>query len=90
MGRPVYIYMYYCEKPLTVRSSTYLLASGSRPTCEMTLIPAALLLLSAMLRVSFWWVKESVECGRKESFVLNTAWPCRPVPCLMNRWLKSP
>ena len=56
----------------------------------MTLIPAALLLLSAMLRVSFWWVKESVECGRKESFVLNTAWPCRPVPCLMNRWLKSP
>ena len=34
--------------------------------------------LSAMERVIFLWVWESVEWGRNESLVLNTAWPCRP------------
>ena len=40
--------------------------------------------------IIFLWVNEFVEYGRNVSFVLNTAWPCRPVPCRMNKWLKSP
>lgn len=31
-----------------------------------------------------------LECYLKVSLVLNTACPCSPVPCLMNRWLWSP
>jgi hypothetical protein len=34
--------------------------------------------LSAIDRVIFLWVWESVEWGRKDSLVLKTAWPWRP------------
>lgn len=35
---------------------------------------------SAMERVIFRWVWESVECGRNVNLEWNTAWPWRPVP----------
>ena len=59
-------------------------------TCERTLTPVVLRDRSAKEERIFLWVKLSVECGLKDSLVLKTAWPCRPVPCLMNRWLWSP
>lgn len=35
------------------------------------------------------WVREWVEMGRKVSFWRKTAWPWRPVPWRMKRWLWS-
>lgn len=67
-----------------------LFCSGSQPTCDNTLIPDVFCERSARDNVILRWVKDSVEWGRNVSLVRNTAWPCRPVPWRMNRWLWSP
>lgn len=36
------------------------------------------------------WVQYHLKAYLKVNFVLNTACPWRPVPCLMKRWLWSP
>lgn len=64
--------------------------SGLRPTCDRILIPLVFCERSAKDKVIFLCVKLSVEWGRKLNFVRNTACPCKPVPCRINRWLWSP
>jgi len=49
-----------------------------------------------MVMKYFCWVNQTTNgdanlCTyRKVSLVLKTDWPCKPVPCRTNRWLKSP
>lgn len=52
---------------------SYLLASGSAPTCDKTLMPEDFCDLSAKDKVILRWVNDSVECGRNDNFVRNTA-----------------
>lgn len=69
---------------------SYLLASGSAPTWDNTFMPEDFCDLSAKDKVILRWVNDSVEWGLNDNFVRNTAWPCKPVPWRINKWLWSP